>query len=160
MHYNGCNYLSMLGLKLNHVSKRGHRSLYKNYFLPSLLGHTCVPRLRWARLTLITSEPPLSAIHCLPITLPCVKYTLPPGYASRLGNNPCTWFVYGIQRMPGMVVMSFQSYYRRKLPTVSSCKIAQNTSWWLQHRLNQQHIGSHFALCREKRVIFMGNGFI
>ena len=23
--YNGCNYLSMLGLKLNHVSKRGHR---------------------------------------------------------------------------------------------------------------------------------------
>ena len=23
MHYNGCNYLSMLGLKLNHVSKRG-----------------------------------------------------------------------------------------------------------------------------------------
>ena len=24
-HYNGCNYLSMLGLKLNHVSKRGHR---------------------------------------------------------------------------------------------------------------------------------------
>ena len=22
--YNGCNYLSMLGLKLNHVSKRGH----------------------------------------------------------------------------------------------------------------------------------------
>ena len=26
MHHNGCNYLSMLGLKLNHVSKRGHRS--------------------------------------------------------------------------------------------------------------------------------------
>ena len=26
MHYNGCNYLSMLGLKLNHVSKRGHCS--------------------------------------------------------------------------------------------------------------------------------------
>ena len=26
MHYNGCNYLSMLGLKLNHVSKRGHWS--------------------------------------------------------------------------------------------------------------------------------------
>ena len=25
MVYNGCNYLSMLGLKLNHVSKRGHR---------------------------------------------------------------------------------------------------------------------------------------
>ena len=24
--YNGCYYLSMLGLKLNHVSKRGHRS--------------------------------------------------------------------------------------------------------------------------------------
>ena len=24
MVYNGCNYLSMLGLKLNHVSKRGH----------------------------------------------------------------------------------------------------------------------------------------
>ena len=24
MLYNGCNYLSMLGLKLNHVSKRGH----------------------------------------------------------------------------------------------------------------------------------------
>ena len=24
MHNNGCNYLSMLGLKLNHVSKRGH----------------------------------------------------------------------------------------------------------------------------------------
>ena len=24
-HYNGCDYLSMLGLKLNHVSKRGHR---------------------------------------------------------------------------------------------------------------------------------------
>ena len=24
-HYNGCNYLSMLGLKLIHVSKRGHR---------------------------------------------------------------------------------------------------------------------------------------
>ena len=23
-HYNGCDYLSMLGLKLNHVSKRGH----------------------------------------------------------------------------------------------------------------------------------------
>ena len=23
-HYNGCNYLSMLGLKLNHVSKRGY----------------------------------------------------------------------------------------------------------------------------------------
>ena len=22
--YNGCNYLSMLGLKVNHVSKRGH----------------------------------------------------------------------------------------------------------------------------------------
>ena len=26
IHYNGCNYLSMLGLKLNHVSKRGPRS--------------------------------------------------------------------------------------------------------------------------------------
>ena len=26
IHYNGCDYLSMLGLKLNHVSKRGHRS--------------------------------------------------------------------------------------------------------------------------------------
>ena len=25
MHYNGCNYLSMLGLKFNHLSKRGHR---------------------------------------------------------------------------------------------------------------------------------------
>ena len=25
IHYNVCNYLSMLGLKLNHVSKRGHR---------------------------------------------------------------------------------------------------------------------------------------
>ena len=25
-HYNGCNYLSMLGLKLIHVSKRGHWS--------------------------------------------------------------------------------------------------------------------------------------
>ena len=25
IHYNGCNYLSMLRLKLNHVSKRGHR---------------------------------------------------------------------------------------------------------------------------------------
>ena len=25
--YNGCNYLSMLGLKLNHVSKRGHRNI-------------------------------------------------------------------------------------------------------------------------------------
>ena len=25
-HYNGCDYLSMLGLKLNHVRKRGHRS--------------------------------------------------------------------------------------------------------------------------------------
>ena len=25
MHSDGCNYLSMLGLKLNHVSKRGHR---------------------------------------------------------------------------------------------------------------------------------------
>ena len=23
--YNGCDYLSMLGLKLNHASKRGHR---------------------------------------------------------------------------------------------------------------------------------------
>ena len=26
IHYNGCNYLSMLGLKINHVSKRGHSS--------------------------------------------------------------------------------------------------------------------------------------
>ena len=26
-HYNGCNYLSMLGLKSNHVSKRGHRKI-------------------------------------------------------------------------------------------------------------------------------------
>ena len=26
MFYNGCDYLSMLGLKLNHVSKRGPRS--------------------------------------------------------------------------------------------------------------------------------------
>ena len=28
---NGCNYLSMLGLKLNYVSKRGHRSAMKSY---------------------------------------------------------------------------------------------------------------------------------
>ena len=28
MHYNGGDYLSMLGLKLNHVSKRGHRSIH------------------------------------------------------------------------------------------------------------------------------------
>ena len=28
IHYNGCNYLSMLGLKLNHVSKRGHWCLF------------------------------------------------------------------------------------------------------------------------------------
>ena len=28
--YNGCNYLSMLGLKLNHVSKRGHWWLAKH----------------------------------------------------------------------------------------------------------------------------------
>ena len=27
IHYNGCNYLSMLGLKLNHVSKSGHRRI-------------------------------------------------------------------------------------------------------------------------------------
>ena len=26
--HNGCNYLSILGLKLNHVSKRGHRKIY------------------------------------------------------------------------------------------------------------------------------------
>ena len=28
IHYNVCNYLSMLGLKLNHVSKRGHRFVF------------------------------------------------------------------------------------------------------------------------------------
>ena len=38
IHYNGCNYLSMLGLKLNHVSKRGPR--YENQLeLPSLSDH-------------------------------------------------------------------------------------------------------------------------
>ena len=34
MHYNGCNYLSMLGLKLNHVSKRGpcaNKCFFQNY---------------------------------------------------------------------------------------------------------------------------------
>ena len=31
MHYNGCDYLSMLGLKLNHVSKRGHWSAPSQY---------------------------------------------------------------------------------------------------------------------------------
>ena len=33
MHYNGCNYLSMVGLKLNHVSKRGHKSSSYDMFL-------------------------------------------------------------------------------------------------------------------------------
>ena len=31
MHYNGCNYISILGLKLNHVSKRGHWPLFPQY---------------------------------------------------------------------------------------------------------------------------------
>ena len=35
--YNGCNYLSMLGLKLNHVSKRGHRRR-KCHFVDSCLA--------------------------------------------------------------------------------------------------------------------------
>ena len=34
-HYNGCNCLSMLGLKLNHVSKRGRRGYH---------GHNTIPR--------------------------------------------------------------------------------------------------------------------
>ena len=34
-HYNGCNYLSMLGLKLNHVSKRGHLwRLFCSVYIP------------------------------------------------------------------------------------------------------------------------------
>ena len=33
MHYNACNYLSMLGLKLNHVSKRGHRCILRGHFI-------------------------------------------------------------------------------------------------------------------------------
>ena len=32
MHHNGCNHLSMLGLKLNHVSKRGHRELFGDHW--------------------------------------------------------------------------------------------------------------------------------
>ena len=31
--YNGCNYLSMLGLKSNHVSKRGHGTKLCTYFM-------------------------------------------------------------------------------------------------------------------------------
>ena len=37
--YNGCNYFSMLGLKLNHVSKRGHWSQCCTYFLQRLSGY-------------------------------------------------------------------------------------------------------------------------
>ena len=33
MHHNGCNYLSMLGLKLNHVNKRGHCCEYRRIHL-------------------------------------------------------------------------------------------------------------------------------
>ena len=41
MHYNGCNYLSMLGLKLNHVSKRGPRCQ-----MMSFISHSAnMPRL-------------------------------------------------------------------------------------------------------------------
>ena len=56
--YNRCNYLSMLGLKLNHVSKRGHR--------------TEVPLTHWGRvahicvgnLTIIGSDNGLSPGRC------------------------------------------------------------------------------------------------
>ena len=38
MHYNGCDYLSMLGLKLNHVSKRGHRRILQKWVKGDLLS--------------------------------------------------------------------------------------------------------------------------
>ena len=55
MHSDGCNYLSMLGLKLNHVSKRGHWWLttcwwrctlnpympYSRYYTASFLLYIC-----------------------------------------------------------------------------------------------------------------------
>ena len=37
--YNGCNYLSMLGLKLNHVSKRGSLLLEQNRGVFSNIGY-------------------------------------------------------------------------------------------------------------------------
>ena len=41
-HYKGCNYLSMLGLKLNHVSKRGHRTKYWGFIrVPVLVNTAC-----------------------------------------------------------------------------------------------------------------------
>ena len=41
MYYNGCNYLSMLGLKLNHVSKRGHSCMPTTgrHFSIKMLSH-------------------------------------------------------------------------------------------------------------------------
>ena len=41
MHYNGCDYLSMLGLKLNHVIKRGHWLSVKLAMLGLKLNHVC-----------------------------------------------------------------------------------------------------------------------
>ena len=59
--YNGCNYLFMLGLTLNHVSKRGPRSslvevmtwclVVDNHYIsqwrPSTLTYRCITRLYW-----------------------------------------------------------------------------------------------------------------
>ena len=55
--YNGCNYLSMLGLKLNHVSKRA----------PSIFGH------QWFRVIYVTRKssikPATKKFHALDIDL-------------------------------------------------------------------------------------------
>ena len=42
IHYNGCNYLSMLGLKLNHVSKRGHCRPYCIRFFDNTIDWTSI----------------------------------------------------------------------------------------------------------------------
>ena len=56
MHHNGCNYLSMLGLKLNHVSKRGHRDTKLWYFIccptDNVAEETLYLSLSWSATTL------------------------------------------------------------------------------------------------------------
>ena len=42
-HYNGCNYLSMMGLKLSHVSKRGH------WWCPEPLYWRCDSVIFWSQ---------------------------------------------------------------------------------------------------------------
>ena len=45
--YNGCDYLSMLGLKLNHVSKRGPRSTLGRHQLPCWLECDLAPHISY-----------------------------------------------------------------------------------------------------------------